>query len=114
MKKSVAPSPAHPEMLKDFFGTAVAEHHAVIAISLIMLVASLSAPPAIEPALPPPAKAPPVAEVQARAVEFARLDPAEISSWKKRARLAPLLPRFEVRYDNHIKDYVNVDVTDSV
>ena len=101
-------------MSGDFFGTAVAEQQAVIAISLIMLIASLAAPPAAQPTPTAPAKAPPVADVQVRAVEFARLDPAEISTWKKRAKLAPLLPRLEVRYDNHIKDYVNVDVTDSV
>lgn len=62
----------------------------------------------------PSEKAPPIAEVQRRAIEYARLDPAEITSWKKRSRLAALLPKLQVSYDRRMKYDVNVDVNDSV
>ena len=86
----------------------------MLCASLIAMIAALSAganPPASFSVSHRP---PPIAEVQQRAIEYARLDPSEISTWKRRARLAPLLPKLQVSYDRKLQYYVNVDVNDSV
>lgn len=57
---------------------------------------------------------PEIAEVQQRAIEHARLEPSEISSWKKRARLQALLPQFQVEYERRIRDFVDININDSV
>lgn len=61
-----------------------------------------------------PGNAPPIAIVQQKAIEYARLEPSEISSWKKRARLSALLPKLQVSYDRRVKYNIDVDVSDSV
>lgn len=57
---------------------------------------------------------PPVSLVQKMAIEHARLEASEISSWRKRARLQALLPKLQVGYERRLRNYVNVDVTDTV
>ena len=57
---------------------------------------------------------PRIEEVQQRAIDHARLDPQEISSWKRRARLSALLPRLQVDYSRRVKNDVDIDITDSV
>lgn len=97
-----------------FSGTQFALQFSMLCTALILAIASLVPTAPHVGGEPLPGKAPHVAEVQRRAIEHARLDPSEITKWKKRARLAPLLPRLQLSYDNHVKNYVNVDVTDSV
>lgn len=82
--------------------------------AVIGLVAALSSPLAAPERSPAVSNAPPIALVQRKAIEHARLDPSEITSWKKRARLAPLLPKLQVSYERRIKNVVDVDVNDSV
>lgn len=57
---------------------------------------------------------PPVTAVQKIAIEHARLEASEVSSWRKRARLQALLPKLQVGYERRLRNYVNVDVTDTV
>lgn len=57
---------------------------------------------------------PTAVEVQRAALQYHNMDNAEIRRWKKKARLAALLPRFQVGYDQNIKNYVNVDVNENV
>lgn len=57
---------------------------------------------------------PSIVEVQKAAIEHARLKPNEISSWKKRSRLAPLLPKIQLDYGNRLKNDANVNINDSV
>lgn len=59
-------------------------------------------------------RAPAIVEVQKKAIEHARLEPSEITSWKKRVRYKALLPRFQVEYERRLRYDVNVDVNDSV
>lgn len=81
---------------------------------ILATLAALSAGVPQPEALVTRTSAPPIALVQQKALEHARLDPSEITSWKKRARLAALLPKLQVSYDRRLKYYVNVDVNDSV
>lgn len=62
----------------------------------------------------PAASAPPIAEVQQKAIEHARLEPSDISVWKRRARLSALLPRLQLDYGMRFKNEVNVNVNESV
>jgi len=55
-----------------------------------------------------------VAEVQRKAVEYARLDPGDISDWKKKARLSALLPKLQLEYNRRYQNDINVNVSDSV
>lgn len=57
---------------------------------------------------------PDIVDVQKRAIDYARLDPSEISKWKRRAAKAALLPKLQIEYDRRMRDYVNVDVNDQV
>jgi len=57
---------------------------------------------------------PPVDEVQRHAISHANLDPSDIVSWKKRVRVAALLPRFQVDYGHRRQYDVDMDVNDSV
>jgi hypothetical protein len=57
---------------------------------------------------------PPVIEVQEKALEYARLEPGDISSWKKKARLQAFLPDLELEYDRRVRDVIDVNVDDSV
>lgn len=59
-------------------------------------------------------KVPAIVEVQKKAIEHARLDPSEITSWKKRVKYKALLPRLQIEYDRRVKYDVNVDVNDSI
>lgn len=59
-------------------------------------------------------KVPPVAQVQQRAVEHARLDPSEISSWKRRARYQALMPQLQLEYERRLNYDVDIDISDSV
>jgi hypothetical protein len=77
------------------------------------MIAALSAPGQVtETRAKGPA--PQIAEVQKKAIEYARLDPTEISSWKKRVRYSALLPKLQVDYSRKVQNEVNVDVNDSV
>ncbi len=58
--------------------------------------------------------APPVDIVQRQAIAYARLDPKEISSWKRRARSAALLPRLQIDYGHRYQYDVDVGLDESV
>lgn len=69
--------------------------------------------------LPNPSKAgesevPSVEEVQRRAIAHARLEPKEISSWKKRAMYQAFLPKLQLDYERRIRDLIDIDISDSV
>lgn len=55
-----------------------------------------------------------IVEVQRHAIEYARLEPADISIWKKRVRYSALLPKFQVDYERRVINEVNVDINESV
>lgn len=57
---------------------------------------------------------PPVDVVQRQAIAYARLDPKEISSWKRRARSAALLPRLQIDYGHREQYDVDVGLDESV
>lgn len=57
---------------------------------------------------------PTIAEVQLKAIEHARLEPSEISSWKKRARMQAFLPQLSVEYERRTRYLVDIGITDSV
>ncbi len=57
---------------------------------------------------------PPVAEVQRQAVANARIDLAEASSWKRRARQAAYVPRLQLEYGRRMRNVVDVNVNDNV
>jgi len=57
---------------------------------------------------------PTVVEVQRAALAYHNIDNAEVRRWKRKARLAALLPRFQVGYDQNVKNDVNVDVSENV
>ena len=57
---------------------------------------------------------PTAVEAQRAALSYHNIDNAEVRTWKKRARLAAILPRFQVGYDQNIKNYVNVDISENV
>lgn len=57
---------------------------------------------------------PTAVEVQRAALQYHNIDNAEVRRWKRKARLAALLPRFQVGYDQNIKNDVNVDINENV
>ncbi|MDZ4225149.1 MAG: hypothetical protein U1D33_04500 [bacterium] len=59
-------------------------------------------------------RVPPIEIVSQKALAYARLDPATISGWRKNIRKAPILPRLQFGYERRIRDYVNVDIQDTV
>lgn len=82
--------------------------------AIFLMIAALSAvsfKPDVSAKSPP---APPIAEVQRKAIDYARLAPSEISDWKKKARRSALLPKLQIEYDRRVRYDVNVDVNDSV
>lgn len=83
--------------------------------ALIMFMAALTAVSNLNhPITPASSNAPPITEVQRQAISHARLDPSEISTWKKRARMSALLPKLQVNYARRLKYNVDVSVNDSV
>lgn len=86
----------------------------MLATALLLALSAVSSPSFRADMEVPSLRAPSIAEVQRHAIEHARLDPSEITSWKRRARLAALLPKLQVSYDRRVKYDVNVDVNDSV
>ncbi len=69
---------------------------------------------AAEGARPAARVAPDIIEVQRAALKHNNLDGREVARWKKRARLAALLPRFQFDYGMRRKVDVNVDVSENV
>lgn len=59
-------------------------------------------------------KTPDVIDVQKRALAYARLDPNEIDKWKKKVRLAPLLPKLQVDYSRKLRNNIDIKINDSV
>jgi hypothetical protein len=57
---------------------------------------------------------PSIVEVQQKAVEYARLDPGEISKWKKNSKLQAFVPQLQFEYERRMRDYVDVNVNDQV
>lgn len=57
---------------------------------------------------------PPVTEVQQVALHYAHLEPGDTAGWRKRSRLAPLLPRFQVDYGRKVQNDIDVDIQDNV
>lgn len=57
---------------------------------------------------------PSIEMVSQKALVYARLDPSTISGWRKNLRKAPILPRLQFSYERRIRDYVNVDIQDTV
>lgn len=80
-------------------------------IAIMMLALALGPPAA-------PAKGdhavPPITEVQLKAIGHARLEPSEISSWKKRARMQAFLPQLQVEYERRTRSLIDIGINDSV
>lgn len=57
---------------------------------------------------------PDIVDVQEAALAYARLQPSEISSWKKRILLSALLPRLQVEYGHNRANDINVALEDSI
>lgn len=57
---------------------------------------------------------PTAVEVQRAALTYHNIDNGEVRRWKKRARLAAILPRFQVGYDYRIKNNINIDINENV
>lgn len=89
---------------EEFFGTSIALKERIMLMILLSLLAS-------QVMLPTD---PPVTEVQQVALHYAHLDPGDSAGWKKRARLAPLLPRFQVDYGRKVQNDIDVDIQDNV
>jgi hypothetical protein len=75
---------------------------------LFIFLFLLTSPPAHPQALPP------VDEVQRVALDYARIRPEELSSFKKRARTAALLPRLQVTAKRNTQDKIDVGINDNV
>lgn len=86
----------------------------MLATAIILALSTLTSAPSFVSHGLPHDTVPQIAEVQRRAIDHARLDPAEISSWKRRAKLSALLPRFQLDYGMRLKNEVNVNVNESV
>jgi hypothetical protein len=82
--------------------------------SIIMIVAALSYGGAARLAAEDVPRVPPVDEVQRHAISHANLSPDDITSWKKRVRVAALLPKFQIDYGHRRQYDVDVDTNDSV
>lgn len=57
---------------------------------------------------------PTAVEVQRAALAYHNIDGGEVRRWKKRARLAALLPRFQVGYDHNVENDINIDINENV
>ena len=82
--------------------------------TILMMIAALSYGGAAYSVTEGVAKVPPVDDVQRHAISHANLDPGDITSWKKRVRVAALLPRFQVDYGHRRQYDVDVNTNDSV
>lgn len=60
------------------------------------------------------AELPSISEVQRRAVSEARLEPSQISSWKRKAQMSALLPKLQVDYTRKVADDIDINLNDSV
>lgn len=78
---------------------------------MLVVLAMMSLIAAKAPAIPP---GPPIQEVHKVALEYARIDAGDASKWKKRVKVAAVLPRLQFDYVSRIRNYVNVDVNDNV
>jgi len=63
---------------------------------------------------PPSVKLPAVVDVQRRATAHAKLDLAEVARWKKKARLAALVPKVQLDYGHRFRNDVDIDIDDNV
>ena len=57
---------------------------------------------------------PDVVEVQRRATSYAHLNLSEVAGWKRKARLAALVPKIQVDYGHRFKNVVDIDIGDNV
>lgn len=57
---------------------------------------------------------PPVIEVQRRALSYAHFDIPEILSWKRKARVAALVPRVQFDFGKRLRDNINIGIQDNV
>lgn len=57
---------------------------------------------------------PGISTLHAKALEYARITPNDISSWKKNIKLSALLPRLQFGYERRLTDGVSVAVDDKV
>lgn len=102
------------EILPNMIGTHLALVFGMNLGALILTLAALSASGGTCPGKGGQLVEPQIEEVQQRAIDHARLDPQEISSWKRRARLSALLPRLQLDYSRRVKNDVDIDINDSV
>lgn len=77
------------------------------------LCASLCMALALLPAVAA-ASLPPVWEVQRRALGHAKFDVPEIVSWKRKARLAALVPRVQFDFGKRLRDNIDIGIQDNV
>jgi hypothetical protein len=85
-----------------------------IVIGIVLVVAASACANAAVPHRVAVVDEPTAVEVQRAALAYHNIDNGEVRRWKKRARLAALLPRFQVGYDQNIKNDVNVDINENV
>lgn len=57
---------------------------------------------------------PSMQEVYEQALRYAHVEPAMVKKWEHALRKAPLLPRFQFRFDRRLQDNVNVNLEDNV
>jgi hypothetical protein len=57
---------------------------------------------------------PSVNEIHQRAIKYARISPEDISRWKKRIKVAALMPRLQFGYERKVTDGIDIDLDDSV
>jgi hypothetical protein len=53
-------------------------------------------------------------EVQRQALRYARFDIPEILSWKRKARIAALVPRVQFDFGKRLRDNINIGIQDNV
>ena len=57
---------------------------------------------------------PDIVDVQKHALKYAHLEPNEISSWKRRARLQALMPRLQLEYAKRRRNGIDMNINDSI
>lgn len=82
--------------------------------SIILMIAALMASSPGSNFTSAASSGPSIVALQRKALEHARLDPSEITSWKKRVRLAALVPRLQLDYSRRLRSLVDVNINDSV
>ncbi len=86
-----------------------------VRVLVLMTLFFILAPNLIASALPKKTTLlPPVIEVHRQAVKHSRLDLAQIASWKKRSRLAALVPRLQVDFGKRVRNDIDIDIDDNV